>query len=154
MTTNSISEAAKPNPALEPLSILIGEWKTVGKHPFMPGKVLHGNTSFKWLEGGAFMVMHSSIEQEEFPAGIAIFGSDGSSEEFSMIYYDERKVSRKYTSTLKDHVWKWWRNDPEFSQRVTCKIADDGNTIVSKGEMSKNGKPWEKDLELTYTRIQ
>ncbi len=146
-------KAAIPNPALEPLSILIGEWKTVGKHPFMPGKVLHGHTSFKWLEGGAFMIMHSSIEQDEFPEGIAIFGSDNSSEEYSMIYFDERKISRKYISTLKNKIWKWWRNDPEFSQRVICTIADDGNTIVSTGEMSRNGGPWEKDLELTYTRV-
>jgi hypothetical protein len=148
------SEAAKPNPALEPLSILIGEWKTVGKHPFMPGKVLHGHTSFKWLEGGAFMIMYSSIKAEGFPPGIAIFGSDDSSEEYSMIYFDTREVSRKYLSTLKGNVWTWWRDDPKFSQRFTCTITDDGNTIVSKGEMSKDGKAWEKDLELTYTRIQ
>jgi hypothetical protein len=152
MTTHSISEAAKPNPALKPFTILIGEWKTVGKHPFMPGQVLHGHASFKWLEGGAFMIMHSSMEEEEFPTGIAIFGSDDSSEEYAMIYFDEREVSRKYVSTLKDNVWRWWRNDPKFSQRFTCTITDDGNTIVSRGEMSKNGKPWEKDLELTYTR--
>lgn len=120
----------------------------------MPGKVLHGHTSFKWLEGGAFMIMHSSIEEEEFPAGIAIFGSDDLAEEYTMAYFDEREVSRKYISTLKDNVWKWWRNDPEFSQRFTCTITDDGNTIVSKGEMSRNGIPWEKDLELTYTRIR
>ena len=154
MTTNSISEAARPNPALQSLGILIGEWKTVGKHPFMPGKVLHGHASFKWLEGGAFIIMHSSIEAEEFPEGIAIFGSDNSSEEYSMIYFDEREVSRKYTATLKDNVLKWWRNDPEFSQRFTCTIADDGNTIVSKGEMLRSGKSWEGDLELTFTRVQ
>ena len=154
MTTNSISQAAKPNPALEPFNILIGEWRTVGSHPFLPGKILLGHTSFKWLEGGAFVIMHSSIEQEEFPDGIAVFGSDDSLEEYSMIYFDEREISRKYTCTLKDNVWKWWRNDAEFSQRFTCVISDDGNTIVSKGEMSKNSKSWEKDLELTYTRIR
>ncbi len=154
MTTNSTSKAAKPNPALEPLSILIGEWKTVGKHPFMPGVVLHGHASFKLLESGAFMIMHSSIEHEKFPDGIAIFGSDDSSEEYSMIYFDERQISRKYTTTLKDKVWKWWRNDPEFSQKFSGAISDDGNTIDLKGEMAKNGQPWEKDLELTYTRIK
>jgi hypothetical protein len=73
--------------------------------------------------------------------------------EYAMIYFDERDVSRKYISTLKNNVWKWWRNEKIFSQRFTCEIKDDGNTIVSKGEMSRNGKPWEKDIELVYTRI-
>ncbi len=153
MTTHSISKAAKHNPVLEPLSILIGEWKTVGKHPMMPDNVLEGQASFKWIEGGAFMIMHASIEQKEFPEGIAVFGGDSSSKEFSMIYYDEREIAREYRSTLKDNVWKWWRNDTEFSQRFTGTISADGNTIVSKGEMSKKGGPWEGDLELTYTRL-
>ena len=154
MTTSSISEAAKPNSALEPLSILIGEWKTVGKHPFSPGTILHGHASFKWLEGGAFLIMHAKVNDERFPAGISIFGSDGSAEDYTMLYFDERGVSRKYTAALKDNVWKWWRNDSEFSQRFTAKITDDGNTIIGKGEMSKNGSPWEDDLDLTYTRIR
>lgn len=152
MTTQSVSKAAKPNPALKSLSILIGEWKTAGKHPMLPGEVLHGYASFKWLEGGAFMTMHVAIAHRDFPEGIAVFGSDGASEEYSMIYYDER-VSRKYSTTIKDQVWTWWRNDPEFSQRFIGTISADGNTIVSKGEMSKDGKPWEGDLELIYTRI-
>jgi hypothetical protein len=154
MNASSVSKALKPNPSLAPFSILIGEWETQGTHPLLPGKVLHGHVSFKWIEGGAFMIMHSSINQKEFPDGIAIFGSDDSSEELSMLYFDERNVSRKYICTLKDNVWKWWRDDPEFSQKFTCAITDNGNRIIGKGEMSRSGGPWEKDLELTYTRKQ
>jgi hypothetical protein len=33
-------------------------------------------------------------------------------------------------------------------------ISEDNKTIVSKGEMSKNGGAWEPDLALTYTRIE
>jgi hypothetical protein len=154
MTPNSIFKAVKPNPALEPLSILIGEWTTTGKHPLLPNITVHGHTSFNWLENGAFMIMHTSIEEKEFPAGIAIFGSDDSIENFSMLYYDERGVSRLYSSTLENNTWKWWRNNSEFAQRFTCEIIDDGNTIVSIGEMSRTGGAWEKDLELRYTRIR
>lgn len=154
MITNSISGAAKSNPGLEPLSILIGEWKTVGKHPLLPNQVLRGHATFKWIEGGAFMMMQAVVLHPAFPAGIAIFGSDDSSDEYSMIYFDEREVSRKYISTLKNNVWKYWREDSEFSQQFTCKISNDGNTMVSKGKMSQKGKAWQKDLELTYTRIQ
>ncbi len=149
-----MSNAAKKNPKLEPLTVLIGEWKTTGSHPFFPGVVLTGKASFSWLENGAFMIMHTHINHEQFPDGIAIFGSDDSEEAYSMIYFDERTVSRKYISTVKNNVWTWWRNDKEFSQRYTCEIKDNGNTIVAKGEMCQTGKYWEKDLELTYTKIR
>ena len=45
------NEAAKSNPLLQPFSILIGTWNTVGTHPLAPGKTFHGRTSFAWLEG-------------------------------------------------------------------------------------------------------
>ena len=70
-----------------------------------------------------------------------------------MLYFDERGVSRRYEVSLLDNVWKWWRNAPEFSQRFAGTIAADGRTIVSSGELSRDGAPWEPDLALTYTRV-
>ena len=32
-------------------------------------------------------------------------------------------------------------------------IAEDGQSIEAKGEMSKNGQTWEPDLQLTYSRV-
>jgi hypothetical protein len=51
------SDAHRPNPALEPLAPLVGTWRTTGTHPFFPGVVFHGRTSFAWREGGAFLLM-------------------------------------------------------------------------------------------------
>jgi len=96
MTKNSTHEAAIPNPTLDSLKGLIGEWKTVGTHPYFPGTTFHGQTSFEWIEGGAFLIMHSEIEEPGIPSGIAIFGSDDATGEYFMTYFDERKVSRKY----------------------------------------------------------
>ena len=148
----SANEAAKPNPALEPLSVLVGTWITVGTHPLVPGTTFHGQTTFDWLEGGAFLRMRSQIDEPEIPSGTAVFGSDDATGECSMLYFDERGVSRKYDVSLRDNVVRWWRDSPDFSQRFTGTIADDGRTIVGKGEMSKDGAPWEGDLNLTYRR--
>lgn len=147
-------EASIPNPALKPLSVLIGTWKTIGTHPYVLNTTFHGHTSFEWLEGGAFLIMHSEIDEPDIPSGIAIFGSDDATGEYFMIYFDERKVSRKYQFSFNDNVLKWWRNTPDFSQRFTATIIDDGRTIIGKGEMSKKGKSWERDLDLTYTRVK
>jgi hypothetical protein len=147
-----ISNAAIPNPALAPFAIFIGEWKTVGAHPKLPGIILHGHTSFNWIEGGAYLVMHSSFTGGKIPTSIAIFGSDNSKGEYFMLYFDDRKVSRKCDVAFQDNVLKWWRNAPEFSQRYIFTFTDNGNTIIGKGEMSQDGTTWEQDLDVTYTR--
>ena len=150
---NVAQKAAISNPLLEPFGVLIGKWETTGSHPYLPGKVLHGRTSFQWIEGGAFLMMRSENEEGEIPSGIAIFGSDDAAGEIFMLYFDERKVSRKYEVSFQDKVLKWWRNDPAFSQRFTCWLTDE-DTIIGKGEMCKDGTTWEKDLELTYNRVK
>ncbi|MBE7171497.1 MAG: hypothetical protein INR73_12955 [Williamsia sp.] len=147
-------KAAIPNPALQPFAFLIGEWNTVGAHPLAPGTPLHGRSSFKWMEGGAFLSWYSEIDKEGFPAGIAIFGSDDTTREYFMLYFDERKISRKYNASFQDGILKWWRNAPEFSQRQTWTITDNGDTIIGKGELAKDGTTWEPDLDLTFKRIK
>jgi hypothetical protein len=153
MAATSRNEASIPNKALEPLTPLVGQWKTVGTHPMVPGTTFHGHTSFAWLEGGAFLAMHSQIDEPEIPSGLAVFGSDDATDTFFMLYFDERGVSRKYDVTLRDGTWKWWRSAPGLSQRFTGRIVDDGRTIIGQGELSRDGHTWEGDLQLTYTRV-
>ncbi len=154
MTKKTNNKAAIPNPALYPFAVLIGKWATVGTHPLVPNNTLQGHSSFKWIEGGAFMRWNSEIDHKDFPTGIAIFGGDDATGEYFMLYFDERKVSRKYEVSFQDNVLKWWRNAPGFSQRYTWAIAENGHTIIGKGELSRDGKTWEQDLELTYTRVK
>jgi len=151
---NTKHEAVISNPALKPFEKLIGEWKTIGTHPYFPGTTFHGHTSFKWMEGGAFLIMHSEIDEEGIPSGIAIFGSDDATGEYFMLYFDERKVSRKCDVSFSDNQLKWWRNTPGFSQRFTWTFSNDGDVITSKGEMSRDNTSWEKDLELALSRIK
>jgi len=145
-------EALKSNPRLEALKVLVGNWDTVGTHPFFPRKTFHGKTAFEWIVGGAFVLMRSEIDEPEIPSGIAIFGSDDSAPDHYMLYFDERDVSRKYDWSIEHNILRWGRNSPEFSQRMELTIADDGKTIVGRGEMRRNDGAWEPDLELTYSR--
>jgi hypothetical protein len=146
------TEALIPNPALAPLAFLIGEWRTGGAHPQMPGKVLAGRASFAWHEGGAFLIMHAEIDAPKFPSGVAIIGSDDVSGNFTMLYFDERGTSRLYQVTVGDRTLTWRRDDPDFSQSATITAEGEGDTLVSKGRMSQKGGPWTDDLSQTYTR--
>jgi hypothetical protein len=148
------NKAQKSNPALEPFAVLVGEWRAEGTHPYVPDKTLQGKASFEWICGGAFLLWRSEISNDSrFPSGVAIFGSDNAEKKYFMLYFDERGVSRKYDVSYEKNVLTWWRDDSDFSQRMVLTIAEDGRTIVSKGEMRKSGGAWEPDLALTYTRL-
>jgi hypothetical protein len=48
---------------------------------------------------------------------------------------------------------RWSRSAPD-SQRYVLTISADGNSIRGAGELSRDGAPWEPDLELTYSRAK
>jgi hypothetical protein len=50
-------------------------------------------------------------------------------------------------------VVRWWRDDPKFSQRFVCTISENGETMDGRGQMSRDGGPWEDDLSLEYSRV-
>jgi len=98
--------------------------------------------------------MRSEIDDPRFPSAVAIIGSDDAEGEYYMLIKDERGVSRKYEVTLHDKTWKWWRDAPSFLQRYEGIIGDGGNSIITRGELSKDGLSWEQDLDLTYKRVE
>jgi hypothetical protein len=147
-----MGNASIPNPSLQPLARAIGTWTTEGRHPFFPDAVLRGKASFEWLEGGAFILMRAAIDHPAFPAGLAVIGTDDAKGTLSMLYFDERKVSREYEIVLREDGFQWRRTAPDFSQQFTVTFDDDGRTMRSNGEMSRSGGAWEADLGLMYTR--
>ena len=140
------------NPALEPLSFLIGRWETLGKHPELGPNAFKGHATFEWFEDGAFIRMHSSFEEPRIPTAVAVFGSDDDKGTFFMLYFDVRGVSRKYDVAVDENTWRWWRDAPEFSQRFTVTVARDHRSMVGRGELSRDGSTWNADLDVTYVR--
>jgi hypothetical protein len=145
-------EAEISNPALSGFQFLLGTWRTEGTHPRVPGTTFHGRAVFAWGLGGAFLFMHSEVDEPEVPSGVAIFGSDDAAGPWSMIYFDERGISRRYAVTVGNDEITCERDDPAFSQTITFRAAPGGDTLTSGGRMRTNGGPWEEDLTLTYRR--
>jgi hypothetical protein len=71
-----------------------------------------------------------------------------------MIYFDERRVSRKYDVTVTHDRLTWHRDEPGFSQRSTIAVDGGGDRMTGRGEMSRDGAPWEDDLSLDYQRVE
>jgi hypothetical protein len=152
--TNPIgSDALRPNPALDPLAPLIGDWRTQGTHPLVPDTTFHGRTSFTWHEGGAFLLMRSEIDEPGIPSGVAVIGSDDAAGTFTMLYFDERDVSRHYALEVAEGQVVWHRDEDAFAQRMTIDIAPDGRRLEARGTMSRDGGPWEDDLQLSFERL-
>ncbi|MBV9173890.1 MAG: hypothetical protein JOZ81_27825 [Chloroflexi bacterium] len=141
------------NPRLQDLAVLVGDWTTVGTHPLLPGKAFHGHATISWLESGAFLLLHTHIDEPEIPDAVAILGTDDARPDGgTMLYFDVRNVSREYRWTISGNVLTWSRDEPGFAQRMVLTIAEDGQSIEANGQMSRNGQPWEPDLQLTYSR--
>jgi hypothetical protein len=147
------THALIPNPALEPLGFLIGEWQTTGTHPLLLDAKVEGVTRFAWHGGGAFLEMSSEIHDDDrFPDGLAYIGSDDNAGSFVMIYFDEREVSRIYSVEVGEGTVTWSRKDPHLSQSVTVTAQADG-TMVSEGRMSQDGGAWGADLSQVFRRV-
>lgn len=143
--------ARRPNPALQPLAFLLGQWSTTGTHPAFPGEALPGMTSFDWAEGGAFLLMRSRTDHEDFPDGIAIFSSDDALGTMMMSWFDERGISRLCPVAAGRNSVSWHHDDPAFMQRVTITRLDP-DRLVSEGQMAKDGGPWGPDLSQAFVR--
>lgn len=155
MTDESLNDAGrkqtiKRNPFLERLDVLVGEWEMrTPQYPDVKGRVV-----FAWLEEGAFLTQRASAENSSFPSSISIYGLDDTKEAFTMLYYDNRGVSRVYQMSLSDRSWKIWRDAPGFSQRFTGTFNEAGSTITAFWEKSFDGVHWEHDFDLIYTKTE
>lgn len=146
------SHARRPNPALQPLAFLLGEWSTTGTHPAFPGEELPGITSFDWAEGGSFLIMRSQTDHQDFPDGVALFSSDNVLGTLMMSWFDQREISRLCPVSVGEKSVSWHHDDPGFMQRVTITSEGDGDRMVSEGEMAKDGGAWGPDLSQIFVR--
>jgi hypothetical protein len=147
-------EKIKTNAALSPLEPTVGTWTVTGSHPYLPGRTLAGHVTFERIEGGAFLRMHSKLDDPEIPEGVAIFGTDSDDKTCTMLYFDVRGVARHYDVTFHEDGFTWSRDTPQFAQRFRVTMAKDGRTMRSEGMMRREGSDWEPDLALSFVRAR
>jgi hypothetical protein len=133
---------------IEQLSPLLGDWVADSK-AFSEGR---GHTTMTLTEDGKLMRIHSVEEDQRFPESLMIVGADEASDECTVLYYDSRDVYRVYRMALAEGEWRIWREAPGFNQRYTGKLSDDGRSITGRWEFSEDGKSWNVDFDLNYTK--
>jgi hypothetical protein len=131
------------------LAALVGDWTFEATHPMVPDTVVRGRATFEWLEGEEFLVIRSTNDHELFPDSISVIGNtDGLKEH----YFDSRGVHRINEVSFEGGVWKWWREQPGFSQRFTGTFEDEGSTINGMSQLCRDDKTWKDDLAIVYRR--
>lgn len=127
--------------------VFVGEWMFSSQK--LPG--ISGHVVFEWLEGKAFLIQRS-IPVAPSPESTWIVGADDAAENSTVLYCDSRGVSRVYRTSLLDGTWRIWRDAADFSQRFMARISADGKKLTGAWESSKDGKTWQEDFDLTYTK--
>jgi hypothetical protein len=112
--------------------------------------------TFEWMEGGHFLIWNWGPARPDFPGGLFpaahwIIGYDDSTEKYTVHYFDSRGVARILEMSLDGNVWKLWRSWPGFSQRFEGTIRD--NVVTGYWEKSTDGKNWELDFEMVFSRV-
>lgn len=141
------------NPALAPLTTLVGTWRsTVTNGEFLPTDgSLVGEMTASWLDGGALLVLRSAIPDGP-PTAVQVIGRNEDSEDYEVLYADERGVSRVYAMTFADGAWVLQREDPGFHQRFEARVSAD--TIEGAWFASRDdGATWGHDFDITYSRL-
>ena len=137
------------DPLLARFEPLIGTWSTEAKHRLVD-EVVHGSSTFEWVEGGHFVVLRSHNDHELFPDAIALIGRPESGEGLVLEYFDSRGVRRTYGTAIENGVWTWWRDHPGFDQRQVATLAPDTFEVVS--QLATKPGEWKDDLKVRYRR--
>ena len=135
-----------------PWGRLLGEWSTEATHPVLPGTVVHGRATFEWLDDQRFLIQRSHHDHPDIPDAVAVIGIlDGAP---ALHYFDPRGVHRVFAVDITADSWRYWNATPGFSQRFTGTFGPDGDSIVGRGELSRDdGATWDDDLAITYRRV-
>lgn len=143
------------NPALADLAFLVGEWEmAISQASFLPtpDDVVTGRVEITTTESGMLLVIRQAGDKAGPPLASWVIGRNGAHGDYTVLYTDERPVSRVYEMRLAEDRWTIWRDDPDFSQRFEATIAADRRSLSGRWEKRSGDGPWEHDFEVAYTR--
>jgi hypothetical protein len=145
----------KINPALADLEPLVARWRMeLYNAAFLPDPEtrVSGSIEIDWIEDGSALRIRQG-DSEHPPAAVWIIGRDEGEAGYSVLYADDRGVSRIYRMSLEDASWRMWRDTPGFSQRFDARLEPGGGAIRGRWEKSTDqGATWERDFSVDYIR--
>lgn len=142
------------NRSLGTLDPLVGAWlTTVSNAAFLDaGATLDGETEISWLDGGALLLIRSRIPGGP-PSATQAIGRNEEREDFTVLYADDRGVSRVYAMAFDGLHWTMHREDSGFHQRFEGRLSPEGDRIDAAWyARDDESQTWRHDFDIAYRR--
>ena len=148
-----MSRSHDPAGALAALEPLVGQWSAQVEVPGVPA----GRAVFEWALDETYLAHRAEFPQPEYPDSLVVIAA-AEAGGYTFHYFDSRGVVRLYAMELRDRRWTLLRDRADFSplsfcQRFEAELSADGTTIDGRWEKSEDGRHWDLDFAITYTRI-
>ena len=142
-------DIAKPHPALNALEIMVGTWD-LQRRDFNTNAEIRGQSTFKWLEGGFFLVHRFSFDYAERKfTGVEYIGYDQKSDQLKThVFSNDGPDPLEHTWEVTEQTFTNWYGDVGASNRYKGKFSEDSNTLIGQWEWPGGG------YEATMTRIR
>ena len=153
MTMKKAPSPTSINPTLTDLEVFVGQWTAEMSNASSladPSAVLQSSASFEWFGEEEFLVFRQGTTETAHATWL--IGHDHESPNYTVLYSDDRRISRVYEMSFVGRTWKIWRNTPGFMQRFEGTFSKDKNTITGAWSKSSDGQEWAHDFDLVYKR--
>ena len=108
--------------------------------------MIEAEAKISWLKASGFL--HYQLGPSHW-----VVGGDDDAQEYTILYSDDRLVSRVYRMSFDGKIWRIWREAPGFYQRFEGRVQKNGRRIDARWEKSEDdGKTWKHDFDLIFSR--
>jgi hypothetical protein len=153
-------EPMKPGPEQQKLNYFVGNWTSEGElkpGPMGPGGKITMNSDDQWMDGGFFVVIHSTFKSAEMGngSGIAFMGYDPQEKIYTYDEFNSTGEASHSKGTVAGDTWTW-TNDMKMGPQImkarfTIKIVS-STSYTYKYEMSMDGTTWNLVMDGKATK--
>jgi len=151
----------KPGPELQKLSFFVGNWTSEGDMkagPMGPGGKVTIQEDGKWMDGGFFIVFHSSFKTGMGNGtGIALMGYDPHESVYTYDEFNSMGEADHFKGTVDGDTWTWSNEMKMGPQTVKTRFTQKVLSPTSysyRFEMSPDGTAWNLIMDGKSTKTK
>jgi hypothetical protein len=151
-TASAQMEMLKPGPEHKKLDYFSGNWtcdSDLKAGPMGPGGKMTMTQDAKWMDGGFFVVSHSTFKSGAMSgSGVSFLGYDGDEKKYTYNEFNSMGEATVSKGTVDGDTWTWIGDmkQPAGKGRFTEKIVSP-TSYGFKFEMSTDGSSWNAVME-------
>jgi len=152
----------KPGPELKKFDYFVGSWILEGDtkaSPFGPAGKWSGTETLKWMDGGFFLVSHSTFKSDSMGngSGVAYMGYDVNDKMYTYDEFNTMGEAEHSKGMVEGDTWTWTNDEKMNGQtikgRFSMKILSP-TSYTMKFEMSQDGTNWNTIMEGKATKTK